>query len=185
MKKYTNSILILLYFICTCHAYANASVNTSIDDQDKNDIQQKSKAWNTAFSTRDVSKILPFLSEDVQMASAGGKWQTPEGTEKFFLSLFKRRPDITWINDSKEITINPVWHVAYEIGDWTETWTEPDGTVEIKGKYFALWKKTNDNWLLNAMIFTPLNCNGSSEYCQDHTKKKKMDKEAQGNSIQK
>lgn len=169
MKHYITFILFSFCIITIPFSYAA----TSIEAHEK-EIRKNSLVWNTTFITRDTTKVLPILSDDVQMATAGGKWQTPENTEKFLKSLFNRRPDITWVNKTKEITINPTWEVAYEIGDWKESWTEPDGKATIDGKYFALWKMKNDSWLLHAMIFTSLSCTGPSKYCQSNKEKREL-----------
>lgn len=137
----------------------------------ENEIRSKSAEWNKVFVTRDMKPFLPLLAPDVQMTSAGGKWQTRDGTERFFKSLFKQRPDIAWVNEPQEITINPLWNVAHEMGEWTESWTESDGKATIKGKYSALWKLNNDTWSLQAMIFTPLSCTGPSKYCLSQKEK--------------
>lgn len=100
------------------------------------------------------------------MSSAGGKWKNAKECGDLFLSLFKRSPDITWVNEAQKILINNDWKVAYEEGRWTESWAEPDGRATIRGKYVAMWKQENGPWLLHAMIFTPLSCTGESNYCR-------------------
>jgi len=145
---------------------ATTAVNADMDiNKQEEAIKSASAIWNTAFSNRDIPLFLSILSSDVQMASAGGKWQTQEGTKRFLEQLFKRRPDITWVNTSREININLAWNVAYESGDWVEDWTEPDGKAIINGRYFALWKQEKSSWYLHAIIFIPLNCSGPSKYC--------------------
>lgn len=166
MKKVINYFLILSCIVIIPNSYAE---KTNVDYE--NEIRSKSAEWNKVFVTRDMKPFLPLLAPDVQMTSAGGKWQTPDGTEKFFRSLFKQRPDITWVNEPKNITTNPLWNVAYEMGDWTESWTEPDGNATIKGKYSALWKLNNEAWSLHAMIFIPLSCTGPSKYCLSQKEK--------------
>jgi hypothetical protein len=83
-------------------------------------------------------------------------------------TLFKRRPDITWVNKPTKIEVNPVWKVAYETGDWKEAWTEPDGRAEIQGKYFVMWLLNPNEgvWYINAAFFTPQRCIGESKYCR-------------------
>ena len=39
-----------------------------------------------------------------------------------------------------------------------------DGRVTIRGRYSAKWRRTDGVWLLEAEVFTPLSCRGSS-YC--------------------
>jgi len=163
MKKWLISIFLVLF--CS----RALALQESNHEDDLEEIKQRSSIWNDTFITQNVDNLLAILSKDVQMASAGGKWNTKMGTEKFLYSLFQRRPDVTWINNPTEIIINPQWEVAYEDGTWIESWTEPDGQVTIKGKYSSLWKKENSTWVLHAMVFIPLNCIGDSKYCESST----------------
>lgn len=166
MKKIAHLFLMLFCILIIPISYAEKQITDN-----ENEIRSKSAEWNKVFATRDMKPFLPLLSPNVQMTSAGGQWQTRDGTEKFFKSLFKLRPDITWVNEPKEITLNPLWNVAHETGDWTESWTESDGKATIKGKYSALWKLNNDAWTLHAMIFTPISCTGPSKYCLSQKEK--------------
>ena len=157
--KYALLAFFLIYFP------SGQALPSSIAEKD---LRARSDIWNKALAARDTSTLLTILSDDVQMAAGGGKWQTPAGTEKFFKSLFERRPDITWINEPTDIQVNPVWDVACVTGNWIEGWTEKDGDAIIRGKYFSLWKLKDGVWLLHAAIFTPLSCTGASSYCQRH-----------------
>jgi ketosteroid isomerase-like protein len=156
-------LIFVALVIAATHTQAQTGVSRYEDD-----VRKRSAIWNTAFAQRDNSTLTSLFSEDAQMATAGGKFKNRAECTQLFEALFKRRPDVTWLNKPAKIEINPVWKVAYETGDWKEAWTEPDGRVEIKGKYFAMWLlNLNEGvWYLNAAIFTPQRCIGESKYCR-------------------
>jgi ketosteroid isomerase-like protein len=156
-------LIFVALVIAATHTQAQTSVSKYEDE-----VRKRSAIWNTAFAQRDNSTLTSLFSEDAQMATAGGKFKNRAECTQLFEALFKRRPDVTWLNKPAKIEINPVWKVAYETGDWKEAWTEPDGRVEIKGKYFAMWLlNLNEGvWYLNAAIFTPRRCIGESKYCR-------------------
>ncbi len=59
-------------------------------------------------------------------------------------------------------TSSAAWNVAAERGEWTGRWTEPDGVVEIAGTYQAQWRKVGGTWRIQAELFVPTRCHGSS-----------------------
>jgi hypothetical protein len=58
----------------------------------------------------------------------------------------------------------PRWLFASESGEWHESWREGGVLTELRGSYLALWRKVEGRWLLDAEVFVPLSCAGSS-YC--------------------
>jgi hypothetical protein len=54
-----------------------------------------------------------------------------------------------------------------ERGEWTGTWTEPDGPLEIGGTYLAQWRKVDGQWMIQAELFVPTRCTGAA-YCRQH-----------------
>jgi len=71
---------------------------------------------------------------------------------------YERRPDIFWNNKIEKIEVNENWQGAYEMGIWTENWTKKGDSKksEIIGKYFMMYKKKNDKWLIDSVIYTPI-----------------------------
>ena len=53
------------------------------------------------------------------------------------------------------VDVFAAWAVASERGEWTGTWTEPDGPLEIGGTYQAQWRKVEGRWLIQAELFVP------------------------------
>lgn len=156
-------LLILTLAITATYTPAQTSVSKY-----EGEVRKRSAVWNTAFAQRNIPALTSLFSEDAQISTAGIKLKSRAECTQLFEALFKRRPDVTWLNKPTKIEINSVWKVAYETGDWREGWTEPDGRAEIQGKYFAMWLLNLDDgvWYLQAAIFTPQRCIGESKYCR-------------------
>jgi hypothetical protein len=80
---------------------------------------------------------------------------------------FARRPDTVYVRTPARIDVLAAWDVASERGEWTGRWTEPDGVVQVRGTYLAQWRKVNGTWLIQAEVFVPTACTGST-YCAAH-----------------
>jgi ketosteroid isomerase-like protein len=156
-----------LIFVALVVAATHTQGQTNVSKYE-DEVRKRSAIWNTAFAQRDISTLTSLFSEDAQMATAAGKFKNRAECVQLFDALFQRRSDVTWHNEPANIEINPIWKVAYETGDWKEAWTEPDGRVEIKGKYFAMWllNLKEGVWYVHAAIFTPQRCIGESKYCR-------------------
>lgn len=126
---------------------------------------------NVGFNTqpRNFDFISTRLTENFTLIGPAGRFASPETLAKFYSNLTKRRPDVTWTRTSESIEVNDEWNNASERGTWREVWMEPDGETILTGNYQALWKREKGKWLLDAEIFIPLKCAGSS-YCQPKRK---------------
>lgn len=143
---------------------------TQVKDSEDKTIHELAVLWNDEFKNRRVENLVALYAEDAQIATAGAKLKNREDCKRLFVSLFKNRKDIIWVNKPQKILINHDWETALEEGDWLESWTEPDGTATIVGKYSTMWKKKNGSWQIHAMMFTPFSCTGESKYCAPHQK---------------
>ena len=132
----------------------------------KKEIGIKSKLWNTCFNSRDSLTFYTLFDTTAIVTTPAGRWIGAEQCKGLCRGLYKRRPDITWYNQLTKTEVNEQWHVAYETGNWTETWTESGDTSksEIKGKYWIMWVYRDNTWKIISAIFTPLSCKGS--YCK-------------------
>lgn len=167
-------MLCLIAILSSCKSidYQGDKQNNYQANTTKAQILRRSAQWHETIASRNLTGLLELFSPDAHFASAGGKWAGKDiGLQKFSM-LLKKRPDLQWDNRPKKVVVNEDWGVAYETGDWTEGWTEPDGTATIHGTYFLMWKKTaGQDWLIHAAIFTPLLCTGSSQYCKPQDQK--------------
>jgi len=137
----------------------------SVNNAQAQEIKRRSELWNSAYNNRDSLTFYTLFDSLAVLTSAGARRVGLEQCKTICRLQYVSRPDIRWINKATSIEINGQWHVAYEIGNWTEDWTESGDTSrsQIKGKYCIMWRFTNSNWVIISGIFTPLSCTGS--YC--------------------
>ena len=123
---------------------------------------------NAAIASHDVPGIVGHWLPDVHIVtstSAQGTGRDVNGNR--MAQQFARRPDTVYVRTPVGVEVLAPWAVAAERGTWTGRWTEPDGVVEIAGTYLAQWRNTNDGWRIQAELFVPTSCRGSS-YCRAH-----------------
>ena len=64
------------------------------------------------------------------------------------------------------IHVEAAFGLASEFGDWVERWREPTGLIDMRGTYYALWRKLPDGrWVIEAEVNMPEFCTGS-DYCK-------------------
>jgi hypothetical protein len=69
-----------------------------------------------------------------------------------------------YIRTPREIAINEAWGIAEELGNWNGRYTADGTLVQASGVYSAKWQLTeNGEWVVQAEIFTTLNCEGPCE----------------------
>jgi ketosteroid isomerase-like protein len=130
-----------------------------------NEIKGRSAVWNTSYNARDSVNFYTLFDSSIVIVSDGFRHVGKEQCKNICRGFYAIRPDITWFNIPTGIEVNDQWHVAYETGNWTETWTEQGDKVQsqIKGKYYLMWRYSFGDWRIISAIFTPLLCAGS--YC--------------------
>lgn len=123
---------------------------------------------NAAIARRDVAGIARHWMPNVSIVSStGAHGDSRDDNAGRMGSQFTRRPDTVYVRTPTAIDVFAAWQVASERGEWTGRWTEPDGVVDIGGTYLAQWRKVNGVWLIQAEVFVPTRCTGSS-YCTAH-----------------
>lgn len=130
------------------------------------EIREKNNVWNTSFNSRDSLQFFALFDSAAVFTTAGAKLVGKEDCKRLCRFLYKTRPDITWYNEVTRIEVSCDGENAYETRAWTETWTEKGDSTksEITGKYWVMYIRRKDqNWYIQAAIFTPLTCKGS--YC--------------------
>ncbi|MDB5827870.1 MAG: hypothetical protein JWQ73_2090 [Variovorax sp.] len=125
---------------------ARASSNLAIVRQEIEDI---ASVW--------MDDILVLGSTSVQLLGA-------EANRRFYMAQFARRPDTLWVRTPISVSVMSAWGVAFEEGDWTGRWTEPDGSVELRGRYAAQWVCANRKWRIQGELYVPMACVGGT-YC--------------------
>jgi ketosteroid isomerase-like protein len=131
-------------------------------------IRAARAASNAAIAAHDISGIARHWATDVHIVtstSAQGTGHAVNGQR--MAQQFARRPDTIYVRTPALVDVLAAWGVASERGEWTGRWTEPDGVVQVSGTYMAQWRTVNGTWLIQAEVFVPTACTGST-YCAAH-----------------
>ncbi len=123
---------------------------------------------NQAIAAHDVAGIVRHWLPDVHIVTSTGSQGTGrDDNGQRMAGQFARRPDTVYVRTPTTVEVLASWHTASERGEWTGRWTEPDGVVQVGGTYLAQWRKVDGTWLIQAELFVPTRCTGSS-YCAAH-----------------
>ncbi|QHJ07253.1 DUF4440 domain-containing protein [Hymenobacter busanensis] len=130
-------------------------------------IQAQSVVWNRAFNGRDSTAFYALFSSRANLCGANGCQTTPAEVRRTMRTLWRTRPDITWMNRSQQVQVNDQSLVACENGEWTESFThkQAPGKSQITGRYWLMWGFEDGQWRILSGIFTPLTCTGN--YCRE------------------
>ena len=123
---------------------------------------------NDAIAAHDAEALArSWMTNVTVVTSTGATTSGREANRAAFAAQFTSRPDVVYVRTPTEITVMPSWDVASERGTWTGQWTQADGVTRIGGNYQAQWRKVDGAWLLQAELFVPTHCEGSS-WCTKH-----------------
>lgn len=156
------SIVLTVMVIVCCSA-----CRTSTADQ-KTTIAERRIAFNLAIARHDTSEMVRYWADDIiVITSRNAKFLSKGQYATGLATEFKTKEDVVYIRTPEMIEIFPAWEMAAESGRWIGTWKNGDEEIEVTGTYYAKWKKVNDQWLVSAEVYTPLNCKGGS-YCTQY-----------------
>ncbi len=128
-------------------------------------IRQARAASNAAIARHDAEAVAGFLLENAQAVfSTSAILSGRAANQASYASRFQQTQDVRWVRTPSTVKVWNAWQVAAEEGEWTGEWTQTDGKVHIRGSYFAQWRKIDGTWRIQAEVFVPLECSGSS-YC--------------------
>ena len=120
---------------------------------------------NAAIAAHDTTALRALASSSYHSVSSRNVHTNGRaGVGAQYAGQFAAHPDVRYVRTPHEVLVYAPWEMADERGTWVGTWTEPDGRVTIRGNYSAKWRRIDGAWLLEAEVFTPLSCTGSS-YC--------------------
>ncbi len=120
---------------------------------------------NAAIVAHDPAAIAREWMENVHVVSStSAQVAGREQNRRRMATQFANRPDTIYIRQPSAVDVNPQWAVASERGEWTGRWTEPDGAMEIGGTYLVQWRRVDGRWLIQAELYVPTHCAGST-YC--------------------
>ena len=160
--QYVASVLASLTVAMFGAIGTSAARQPASDEQLIRDARARS---NAAIAAHDIAAIARVWMEDVHIVSStSAQGAGREANGERMARQFTNRPDTIYVRRPATVDVFAPWAVASERGEWTGTWTEPDGKLEIGGTYHAQWRKINGQWLIQAELFVPTRCKGST-YC--------------------
>lgn len=131
---------------------------------DEANIRAARGRLDDAFAKRQFALMNAEVADDVSwsgpVARTVGRSQLIQSNAVFA----DRRPDQVTLHTPQDVRVNSSWLFASESGEWRSAWLEKGVLTELRGTYFAFWRKVEGRWLLNAHVYVSLSCKGGS-YC--------------------
>jgi ketosteroid isomerase-like protein len=152
---------------CVLAALVCALAGTAATQEDDGQLIRAARVRsNTAIAAHDLDGISRVWMDDIHIVtSTSARGTGRDDNRQRMARQFANRPDTTYVRRTTDVDVYAPWSVASERGEWTGTWTEPDGKVTIGGTYLAQWRKVGADWLVQAELFVPVHCTGSQRYC--------------------
>jgi uncharacterized protein (TIGR02246 family) len=123
---------------------------------------------NAAIAAHDLEGLSSVWMDNVHVVTSTGASNAGRAANRAsFAAHFQERPDVRYVRTPESVQVFAAWNVASEQGRWTGSWTQADGVTRIGGTYLAQWRKIDGVWLIQAELFVPTECGGSS-YCNSH-----------------
>ena len=128
-------------------------------------VRAARKRSNVAIAQRDTATLvalsaLSYHSVSSRNVHTNGR----DGVAAQWRAQFMTHADVNYVRSPITVRVFTPWQMAEENGAWVGRWSEPDGRVVIRGTYSAKWRRIDGAWLLEAEVFTPRSCRGST-YC--------------------
>jgi ketosteroid isomerase-like protein len=120
--------------------------------QDAGAIRAARAESNASITKHDIEGMAKYWLSDFVLVR--GNAAITIGKEKNIASwkeLFKSNPEVSYIRNPSEIIISDNDTLAWEKGTWTAIKSYSKG-----GNYSAMWRKTGDEWKLQAELFVSL-----------------------------
>ncbi len=142
---------------------ASGVSNSTADDAAQ--IRRLRQASNEAIARHDTAGIgAAFAEHVIVVTSRSDRSIGRQANLASFAAQFAARPDVTYRRSPVDVRVYAPWGMASEAGEWSGSWTEPDGKVAIGGRYFAKWRRIGGRWLLESETYVPERCTGA-RYC--------------------
>ena len=134
-------------------------------DRDEAAIRSARDGWNRAIEKRDVAALGELLSDTFHAIGGAGHIPGRDAAVTGAARLFTQRADLFYEYRPARIRVVADHGLASEYGEWIERWKEPTGMTEMRGTYYALWRRSGGKWLIEGEVEMPETCVGS-DYCK-------------------
>jgi hypothetical protein len=129
------------------------------------DIRGLRHQFNELVALRKFGGLAGLVSEDTQLIEPSRTTSGRKNLVRAYEALVQKRPDLLLDFNVDAVERNPRWSFAAERGRWSQAWQEQGEPVEVRGTYYALWKRKDGRWRIHAQIMTPVSCKGA-RYCK-------------------
>jgi ketosteroid isomerase-like protein len=165
LNRYHVAVAVTLMACVATLSFETNPVLARQQTRDEQLIREARARSNAAIRARDPVAMARLWMDDVHVVrSTGAQVTGRERNQQRMAQQFATRPDTIYVRQPSAIDVYLPWAMASERGDWTARWTEPDGTVDTAGTYMAQWRRIDGEWLIQAELYVPTRCTGSS-YC--------------------
>jgi uncharacterized protein (TIGR02246 family) len=131
---------------------------------DEQAIRRLRADFNAAIAAHDPGALPKFLREDIHITTgAGRRLPGRDAALAAFETIFADATFITYTRTPDRVELNGSGLRAAESGHWLGQWKKPDGMMEWRGTYLAVWRKEDGRWLIQSELYVSLKCSGSKE----------------------
>lgn len=121
-------------------------------------IREARERFNKAIKEKDAATIRTLLAPTYHIVT--GRSDQNHGAEEEaarWASVFRSDPTAIYVRTTREITVNEVWGLAEELGNWQGSYTLAGKLVNASGVYSAKWQRArNGDWVLQTEVFTTI-----------------------------
>ena len=168
MKRTPATLLVLLMGAWAWHAAQAtdevASPHSAADAKNRSARAQ----FNAAIARKDLAAISGFLAPSYHIVTGRSAQSHGAAAEvDSWRAMFLADPSFVCERTPADIAVNDGWGLAQELGQWVCDYHADREPVRSKGVYAAKWQRAeNGVWLLQAEVFTTLECRGPAEGCR-------------------
>ncbi len=122
-------------------------------------IRSAREVFNIAIAEKNAKRIRPLLALSYHLVTGrSDQFHGADEEEIRWAALFQTDPTAVYRRTPREITVNEVWGIAEELGNWQGSYTAKGILVNASGVYAAKWQRAqNGEWVLQAEVFTTTN----------------------------
>jgi hypothetical protein len=114
-------------------------------------------ASHAALAAHHAGQAVAWLEPEVNItAGSGTVLSGRDAVRQKLAEQFGQLPDLIYVRTPQHITPSSSLPLAAEQGTWVGRWTEAGQLIELRGNYFAMWRKTNGTWLIRSELFVLL-----------------------------
>lgn len=142
-----------------------SAIGAQSTGSDVAEIRRLRESSNAAIARHDTAGIGAILAPQLVVVSSNSAQSIGrQAMLDRFAQQFAARADVTYRRTPRDVRVFAAWGMASEAGEWTGSWTDPDGKLSLGGRYFAKWRKLDGSWRVESETYVPEYCTGGA-YC--------------------